>query len=94
MASLTVDFIISLDGYGAAEGWPGYWGMEGGESWLETHGAISAALVICAVSVLMSMSRNGAISMFVAAAIVGAALYRRGTLDKARRIAYDGTCSI
>jgi dihydrofolate reductase len=31
MASLMVDFIISLDGYGAAEGWPGYWGMEGPE---------------------------------------------------------------
>jgi dihydrofolate reductase len=31
MASLTVDFIISLDGYGAADGWPGYWGMEGPE---------------------------------------------------------------
>ncbi|MFD0773411.1 dihydrofolate reductase family protein [Streptomonospora algeriensis] len=28
MASLTVDFITSLDGYGAAEGWPGFWGME------------------------------------------------------------------
>ena len=31
MSSLMVDFIISLDGYGAAEGWPGYWGMEGPE---------------------------------------------------------------
>jgi hypothetical protein len=31
MASLTVDISISLDGYGAAEGWPGYWGMEGPE---------------------------------------------------------------
>jgi dihydrofolate reductase len=31
MSSLTVDFIISLDGYGAGEGWPGYWGMEGPE---------------------------------------------------------------
>jgi dihydrofolate reductase len=32
-----VDFIISLDGYGAAEGWPGFWGMEGPEylAWLE-----------------------------------------------------------
>jgi len=32
-----VDFIISLDGYGAAEGWPGYWGMEGPEylAWIE-----------------------------------------------------------
>jgi dihydrofolate reductase len=31
MSTLTVDFIISLDGYGAADGWPGYWGMEGPE---------------------------------------------------------------
>jgi dihydrofolate reductase len=31
MASLMADFIISLDGYGAADGWPGYWGMEGPE---------------------------------------------------------------
>lgn len=31
-----VDFIISLDGYGAGEGWPGFWGMEGSEylAWL------------------------------------------------------------
>jgi dihydrofolate reductase len=31
MQTLTVDFIISLDGYGSAENWPGYWGMEGPE---------------------------------------------------------------
>jgi len=31
VSSLMVDFIISLDGYGAAEGWPGFWGMEGPE---------------------------------------------------------------
>ena len=31
MSHLMVDFIMSLDGYGAAEGWPGYWGMEGPE---------------------------------------------------------------
>jgi hypothetical protein len=31
MSSLMVDFIISLDAYGAAEGWPGLWGMEGPE---------------------------------------------------------------
>ena len=37
MQSLMVDFILSLDGYGAAEGWPGFWGMEGPEylGWLE-----------------------------------------------------------
>lgn len=36
MSTLTVDFITSLDGYGAAEGWPGYWGLEGPEylAWL------------------------------------------------------------
>jgi dihydrofolate reductase len=34
--TLTIDFIISLDGYGGAEGWPGFWGMEGPEylGWL------------------------------------------------------------
>ena len=33
---LLVDFITSLDGYGAAEGWPGWWGLEGPEylAWL------------------------------------------------------------
>ena len=29
MNELLVDFIISLDGYGVAQGWPGYWGLEG-----------------------------------------------------------------
>jgi hypothetical protein len=28
MPELFVDFITSLDGYGAAEGWPGFWGLE------------------------------------------------------------------
>jgi len=48
MQSLMVDFIISLDGYGAAEGWPGFWGMEGPEylRWLdeqEEHTALMGA---------------------------------------------------
>ncbi len=36
MQELIVDFITSLDGYGAAEGWPGWWGLEGPEylGWL------------------------------------------------------------
>jgi dihydrofolate reductase len=36
MTELLVDFITSLDGYGAAEGWPGFWGLEGPEylGWL------------------------------------------------------------
>jgi dihydrofolate reductase len=37
MPSLMVDFIISLDGYGAADGWPGLWGMDVPEflAWVE-----------------------------------------------------------
>jgi hypothetical protein len=37
MPELMIDFITSLDGYGAADGWPGFWGMEGPEylAWLE-----------------------------------------------------------
>ena len=36
MAELLVDFITSLDGYASAEGWPGWWGLEGPEylTWL------------------------------------------------------------
>jgi dihydrofolate reductase len=36
MTELLIDFITSLDGYGAAEGWPGWWGLEGPEylAWL------------------------------------------------------------
>ena len=36
MGTLMVDFITSLDGFGAAEGWPGWWGMESDEylAWL------------------------------------------------------------
>jgi dihydrofolate reductase len=39
-ATLMVDLIISLDGYASAEGWPGWWGLEGPEylSWLEEEG--------------------------------------------------------
>jgi dihydrofolate reductase len=36
-ASVMVDLIISLDGYASAEGWPGWWGLEGPEylAWLD-----------------------------------------------------------
>jgi dihydrofolate reductase len=48
MQSLMIDFIVSLDGYGAAEGWPGFWGLEGPEylAWLgeqEEHVALMGA---------------------------------------------------
>lgn len=36
MSELMVEFITSLDGFGSAEGWPGWWGLEGPEylAWL------------------------------------------------------------
>ena len=36
MPELVVDFITSLDGYAAADGWPGWWGLQGPEylAWL------------------------------------------------------------
>ena len=35
--TLTVDFIMSLDGFGAADDWPGLWGYDSPEyiAWLE-----------------------------------------------------------
>ncbi|MFD8203325.1 dihydrofolate reductase family protein [Streptomyces sp. NPDC003470] len=40
MSNLMVDFIISLDGYASADGWPGLWGMGGPEylAWLDQEG--------------------------------------------------------
>jgi dihydrofolate reductase len=37
MSTLTIDLFSSLDGYAAADGWPGYWGKEGPDlmRWLE-----------------------------------------------------------
>lgn len=36
MRELLVDFITSLDGYASADGWPGWWGLQGPEylAWL------------------------------------------------------------
>ncbi|SDG91677.1 dihydrofolate reductase family protein [Microbacterium pygmaeum] len=31
MATLTIDYITSLDGFGAATNWPGFWGLAGRE---------------------------------------------------------------
>jgi dihydrofolate reductase len=37
MPELIVDFITSVDGYASAEGWPGWWGLQGPEylAWLD-----------------------------------------------------------
>lgn len=48
MAELMIDFITSLDGYASAEGWPGWWGLEGPEylAWLERDSAVERTLLM------------------------------------------------
>jgi O-antigen ligase/tetratricopeptide (TPR) repeat protein len=58
----------------------GSWTSTARRYW-EKHGWVLAGIVLCAVAVLASMSRNGAISLIVASTIVGAALYWRGTFN-------------
>jgi len=43
LRELIVDFITSLDGYASAEGWPGWWGLEGPEylAWLDEQPAVT-----------------------------------------------------
>jgi dihydrofolate reductase len=52
MADLMVDFIISLDGYAAADGWPGFWGMEGPEylAWLEADDRVPHTVLMGATT--------------------------------------------
>jgi dihydrofolate reductase len=48
VGTLTIDLISSLDGFAAADGWPGYWGKEGAEfmAWLEEKLAEDHTLVM------------------------------------------------
>ena len=61
-AALLVDLIISLDGYASAEGWPGWWGLEGPEylAWLEEEGKKNYTFLLGANTyrVMSSMSEE------------------------------------
>jgi dihydrofolate reductase len=48
MAELIIDFIASLDGYAAADNWPGWWGKEGPEylAWLGQQPEASYTVVM------------------------------------------------
>lgn len=63
-AELMVDFIISLDGYASAEGWPGFWGLEGPEylAWLEQEGEKGRTILMGANTyrLMSSMSEEAA----------------------------------
>lgn len=61
MPELLVDFITSLDGYAAAEGWPGWWGLQGPEylGWLEHQPGDSTILMGATTYRLMSELASG-----------------------------------
>lgn len=67
MQELLVDFITSLDGYASAEGWPGWWGLEGPEylGWLDEQSEHHATL-------LMGATTYRVMSGFAAVAASGA----------------------
>ncbi len=66
MPELLVDFITSLDGYASAEGWPGFWGLEGPEylAWLGEQPEAS-------YTVLMGATTYRVMSGFAAAGEAG-----------------------
>ena len=55
---LIVDYITSLDGYGTAEGWPGWWGLEGPEylGWLQEEGKTHERTVLMGANTYRLMS--------------------------------------
>jgi dihydrofolate reductase len=61
MATLMVDFITSLDGFGAAEGWPGLWGMESEEylRWLGEQPEHTALMGATTYRLMSDMAGNG-----------------------------------
>lgn len=58
MSTLTIDLFSSLDGFAAAEDWPGYWGKEGPElmAWLEEKLA-EDHLMVMGANTYRTMSR-------------------------------------
>ncbi|UVJ41427.1 dihydrofolate reductase family protein [Arthrobacter sp. CJ23] len=77
-AELMVDLIISLDGYASAEGWPGWWGLEGPEylAWLEEEGKKDYTFLMGANTyrVMSSMSEEAAADDSVFSETEGASL--------------------
>jgi dihydrofolate reductase len=62
MPELLIDFITSLDGYASADGWPGWWGLEGPEylAWLGEEPTDSTLLMGATTYRLMSdFAANG-----------------------------------
>lgn len=66
MQELLMDFIISMDGYASAEGWPGWWGLEGPEylGWLaeQPEGAHTILMGADTYRLMSGMSAEAAAS--------------------------------
>lgn len=62
MGSVMVDFITSLDGYGAAEGWPGWWGMESPEylGWLDQQPSHTVLMGATTYRLMAAFAASGA----------------------------------
>src|SRR5262245_21795102 len=62
MRELVIDFITSLDGYASAEGWPGFWGLEGPEylDWLQEDADPDATLLMGATTYRLMSGFAGA----------------------------------
>jgi dihydrofolate reductase len=63
MPELLIDFITSLDGYGAADGWPGWWGLQGPEylAWLseQPEGAYTVLMGATTYRVMSGFAASG-----------------------------------
>ncbi len=63
MPELVIDFITSLDGYSAADGWPGWWGLEGPEylGWLGTQPEANCTVLMGATTyrLMHGFANNG-----------------------------------
>jgi dihydrofolate reductase len=63
MPRLVVDFITSLDGYASAEGWPGWWGLEGPEylAWLGENSEADYLVLMGATTyrLMYDFTKNG-----------------------------------
>ena len=85
-SSLMVDLIISLDGYASAEGWPGWWGLEGPEylAWLGEEGEKGYTFLMGANTyrVMSSMSQEATDEGSGFSADEGAALTGLDTVPK------------
>jgi len=62
MRELMIDFITSLDGYASADGWPGWWGLEGPEylAWLGEQPSVTYLMGANTYRVMFGFARGEA----------------------------------